>query len=126
MDPLPKRRKLNVCKRQERNRLAPVFRYLATADDSNSDADYENTNSESGNTVTSEEEGTQILSQNRGKEEYDNEKDNQTPQLNEGETCAATSNEEDASPEPLDTDRNCDSVDSYETNSCSESVLNSF
>jgi hypothetical protein len=58
----PEKTKLNVSKRQERNRLAPLFRYLATADDSNSDSDYESSNSNSGNTVTSEEEGTQIVS----------------------------------------------------------------
>lgn len=117
MDPPPKRRKLNVSKRQERNRLAPVFRYLATADDSNSDVDYESSHSECGNTVTSEE-GTQTLSQHL---EESNEKDNQPPQSNEGEACAATSSEEDASSAPSDTDRYYESVDSYESNSCSDS-----
>lgn len=124
MDPPPKRRKLNVSKRQERNRLAPLFRYLATADDSNSDSDYGSSNSNSGNTVTSGGEGTQILSQYL--EENDNGKDNQPPKSNEGETCAATSSEEDASSASSDTDRYYESDDSYESNSCSDSELNLF
>ena len=81
MKPSPKRRKLDVSWRQERNRLAPVFRFLETADNSTTDDDTDSISSDHPAINNEEERATLHIGS------YSNQ-DNQEPALNEEETCA--------------------------------------
>ena len=120
MEPSPKRRKLDVSWRQERNRLAPVFRFLETADNSTTDDDTDSISSDHPAINNEEERATLHIGS------YSNQ-DNQEPALNEEETCAGVLHEEVSS--ELEIDNDYESVDSYEScsdNSYSDSEIDSL
>ena len=97
MEPSPKRRKLDVSWRQERNRLAPVFRFLETADNSTTDDDTDSISSDHPAINNEEERATLHIGS------YSNQ-DNQEPALNEEETCAGVLREEPSHELEIDND----------------------
>lgn len=104
--PPPKRRKLNVSWRQERNRLAPVFRDLeSTAGDSTSDFD-ESCSSDDRTVTYRERYHIDKTTEFRHHGETDIDENNHLQLNEEEETYRA--------PEEIDTDSGCENVESYE------------